>query len=69
MEEERVDKVTTLHYRAPELVDLHMLPRRPVGDRVDVWALGCALYRMAFSVTPFEDAAGSPLRMGILSGR
>jgi hypothetical protein len=45
------------------------VPRRPVGPRVDVWALGCSVYRMAFGCTPFEDAAGNPLKMGILGGR
>jgi hypothetical protein len=34
-----------------------------------VWALGCLIYRLAFFVTPFEDAAGNAQRMGILSGR
>jgi len=62
-----VDRTTTPHYRPPELADLHL--RLHVGPKVDVWALGVALYKLMFHVTPFEDAAGNSQRMGILSGK
>ncbi len=62
-----VDRTTTPHYRPPELADLHL--RMHVGPKVDVWALGVALYKLMFHVTPFEDAAGNSQRMGILSGK
>jgi serine/threonine protein kinase len=64
-----VDRTTTMHYRAPELADLHVMPRNRIDEKVDIWALGVLAYRLAFFVTPFEDAAGNALRMGILSGK
>ena len=33
-------------YRAPEMVDLYS--GKVVDTRVDVWALGCVLYTLAF---------------------
>lgn len=55
-EEEEVERYTTPHYRAPEMVDLHS--GRRVDHAVDVWALGCLLYKLCFMKTPFEDASG-----------
>lgn len=55
-ETERIEKYTTPHYRAPEMVDLHS--RVVVDHRVDVWALGCLLYKLCFFRTPFEDSSG-----------
>jgi serine/threonine protein kinase len=46
---------TTLEFRAPEEVDLHL--RMPVDEKVDVWALGCLLYRMCFNETPFGSSS------------
>ena len=34
-------RYTTLHYRAPEMCDVHS--GHVIDTRVDVWALGCAL--------------------------
>ena len=67
------EKTTTLPYRAPELVDLHFASRLPreercVGPAVDVWALGCTLFHLAFNTTPFEDSTGTVQRMAILNG-
>lgn len=67
------EKTTTLPYRAPELVDLHFASRLPreercVGPAVDVWALGCTLFKMSFGTTPFEDSTGTVQRMAILNG-
>jgi hypothetical protein len=72
-EEGVIEKTTTLAYRAPELIDLRtltLLPReqRCLGPAVDVWALGCALFKLAFGRTPFEDASGTPQRMAIMAG-
>ncbi|EKX45364.1 hypothetical protein GUITHDRAFT_62023, partial [Guillardia theta CCMP2712] len=62
-EEERIQKFTTLAYRAPEMVDLYQ--RKRIDERVDVWALGVLLYNMCFNKFPFDPQ--SPL--SILSGR
>jgi len=53
---------TTPTYRAPEMVDLHS--KREIGPKVDMWALGCLLYKMAFYRDAFEE--GKPLL--IMSG-
>jgi serine/threonine kinase 16 len=46
--------LTTASYRSPELFDP---PSECVIDgKADVWALGCAMYALLFSRTPFETA-------------
>jgi hypothetical protein len=73
--EDRIERTTTLAYRAPELCDvgsilmLHRPGERRVGPPADVWALGCLLYRLAFHATPFEDGSGVVQRMAIINGR
>eukprot|EP00026_Physarum_polycephalum_P001022 Phypoly_transcript_01023.p1 GENE.Phypoly_transcript_01023~~Phypoly_transcript_01023.p1 ORF type:complete len:1007 (+),score=234.56 Phypoly_transcript_01023:451-3021(+) len=52
--EEEIQKHTTLQYRAPEMIDLYQ--HRLISEKVDIWALGCVLYKLAFYTTPFEDA-------------
>ncbi|KAG8459631.1 hypothetical protein KFE25_000987 [Diacronema lutheri] len=57
--QERLDAVTTLAYRAPELVDVRAAADRGVrelGAPADVWALGCLAYRLAFSRLPFGES-------------
>ena len=65
--EDVIDRTTTLHFRAPELVDLHA--HTPIGPPVDIWALGCTLFKLMFGHTPFEDPYGNAQRMGILAGK
>lgn len=52
IEEENIRKHTTPAYRAPEMWDLYR--HDLVNEKVDVWALGCLLYRMAFSKSAFD---------------
>ena len=41
-----------------------------VDARVDVWALGCTMYCLAFGRSPFESAkTGVVEKLGILNGR
>jgi serine/threonine protein kinase len=61
--QEDIDRFTTMVYRSPEMVDLYM--EKWIGDKVDIWALGCLLFKMAYVVTPFEEAG----RLGILNAR
>ena len=52
-EDERIQKYSTLMYRAPEMVDLYR--EQEVGPKVDVWALGCILFALAYGDHPFAD--------------
>lgn len=43
---------TTPQYRAPEMIDLTR--GFPIDDKLDIWALGCFLYKLCYYTTPFE---------------
>lgn len=43
---------TTPQYRAPEMIDLTR--KFPIDDKLDIWALGCFLYKLCYYTTPFE---------------
>ena len=63
MEEERVQKYTTAMYRAPEMADLYS--KQLVNEKVDIWALGCILYTIAFFTHPFQDSGN----LAIINGK
>lgn len=50
--EDDIGKNTTMAFRAPEQADLFR--KQLINEKVDVWALGCMLYRLAFGMIPFE---------------
>ena len=52
-EEERIQKYSTSMYRAPEMVDLYK--KEVINEKVDVWALGCILFTLAFFTQPFQE--------------
>mmetsp|Transcript_1675 Transcript_1675/g.4713 ORF Transcript_1675/g.4713 Transcript_1675/m.4713 type:complete len:451 (+) Transcript_1675:31-1383(+) len=58
-EAETISKFSTLMYRAPEMVDLYQ--GHEISEKVDVWALGCILYTLAFHKHPFD--AGTELQI------
>ena len=62
-EEEIIQKYSTMMYRAPEMVDLYS--GQLVSELVDIWALGCTLFTMAYGKHPFGDAG----TLHILSGK
>eukprot|EP00743_Colponemidia_sp_Colp-15_P008072 GILK01008747.1.p1 GENE.GILK01008747.1~~GILK01008747.1.p1 ORF type:complete len:1674 (+),score=303.81 GILK01008747.1:56-5077(+) len=60
--EEEIEKNTTLAYRAPEMVDLKS--RRRISEKVDIWALGCMIYTMAFYEGPFQNGGAFQISQG-----
>ncbi|CAK6433374.1 unnamed protein product [Pipistrellus nathusii] len=61
--EEEVTRNTTPMYRTPEIVDLYS--NFPIGEKQDIWALGCILYLLCFGQHPFEDGA----KLRIVNGK
>lgn len=62
VEEDIIRKHTTPAYRAPEMWDLYR--RDIICEKVDIWALGCLLYRMAY----FKSAFDGESKLQILNG-
>jgi serine/threonine protein kinase len=58
-EEDLISRYTTAWNRSPEMIDLHRGQR--IDEKVDVWALGCLLYTLAFQRHPFDSE--SPLQI------
>ncbi|KAJ2260923.1 Serine/threonine-protein kinase env7 [Coemansia sp. RSA 376] len=54
----------SMAYRAPELFDVQT--GNEFDERTDVWSLGCLLYALAYSHTPFEDPAAGPAGTSIV---
>ena len=52
--EEDIQRYTTLSYRAPEFIDLYS--RLPITLKVDIWAMGCLLYKLMYNQMPFGDS-------------
>ncbi|XP_046279718.1 cyclin-G-associated kinase isoform X7 [Marmota monax] len=63
MVEEEITRNTTPMYRTPEIVDLYS--NFPIGEKQDIWALGCILYLLCFRQHPFEDGA----KLRIVNGK
>jgi len=60
--EDDINSFTTLFYRAPEMVDLYR--QAIINEKVDIWALGCLLFKMAFYVDPFDGGSLQILNNG-----
>ncbi|KAK8837717.1 BMP-2-inducible protein kinase [Tritrichomonas musculus] len=56
-----IQKNTTALYRAPEMCDLYR--NQTIGTKVDVWALGCILYKLC----TFKDAFAEGNNLQILN--
>lgn len=63
IETELIDRFTTPSYRSPEMIDLYQ--RKELSTKVDIWALGCVLFLMAYFEHPFPDGA----KMSILDAK
>lgn len=60
----------TLPYRAPELFDVKT--GSSVDERVDIWSLGCTLFALMYSSSPFEmqtAESGASLSLAIMNGQ
>lgn len=60
----------TLPYRAPELFDVKT--GSSVDERVDIWSLGCTLFALMYSTSPFEmqtAESGASLSLAIMNGQ
>jgi len=61
--EQQLNRSTSVANRAPELCDL--FSDKLISEKVDVWALGCAAFRLVFGRRAFEEGG----KLGILSGK
>ncbi|CAH2059716.1 unnamed protein product [Thlaspi arvense] len=62
IEEDNIRKHTTPAYRAPEMWDLFR--REIISEKVDIWALGCLLFRICY----FKNAFDGESKLQILNG-
>lgn len=50
--DQEIEACTSELYRAPEQLDL--FSGFPIGERVDIWALGVVIYTLLFFKSPFN---------------
>lgn len=62
IEEDNIRKHTTPAYRSPEMWDLFR--RDIISEKVDIWALGCLLFRICY----FKSAFDGESKLQILNG-
>jgi serine/threonine kinase 16 len=62
---------STMAYRAPELFDVKT--GQTLDEKVDIWSLGCTLFALAYSHSPFEDIRtteqGGSIAMAVLNAQ
>ncbi|KAJ7649994.1 protein kinase [Roridomyces roridus] len=62
---------STMAYRAPELYDVKT--DTTLDEKVDIWSLGCTLFAMAYSHSPFESTQiteqGGSIAMAVLNAQ
>ncbi|CAI8596215.1 unnamed protein product [Vicia faba] len=62
IEEDNIRKYTTPAYRAPEMWDLFL--KEVINEKVDIWALGCLLFRICY----FKSAFDGESKLQVLNG-
>lgn len=62
VEEDNIRKHTTPAYRAPEMWDLYR--RDLINEKVDIWALGCLLFRICYLKLAFDGES----KLQVLNG-
>eukprot|EP01103_Thecamoeba_quadrilineata_P011461 TRINITY_DN2740_c0_g1_i3.p1 TRINITY_DN2740_c0_g1~~TRINITY_DN2740_c0_g1_i3.p1 ORF type:complete len:204 (-),score=29.41 TRINITY_DN2740_c0_g1_i3:95-706(-) len=67
--QEHCDLTCSPLYRAPELFEVET--GSVIDERTDVWSLGCLLYYMVFSKSPFDHVVetGGSVKLAALSGQ
>ncbi|KAI0346162.1 Pkinase-domain-containing protein [Trametopsis cervina] len=62
---------STMAYRAPELFDVKT--GMTVDEKVDIWSLGCTLFALAYSHSPFENTQtteqGGSIAMAVMNAQ
>ncbi|KAJ3562949.1 hypothetical protein NP233_g9255 [Leucocoprinus birnbaumii] len=62
---------STMAYRAPELFDVKT--GQALDEKVDIWSLGCTLYALAYSHSPFENTQtteqGGSIAMAVMNAQ
>jgi serine/threonine kinase 16 len=62
---------STMAYRAPELFDVKT--GVSLDEKVDIWSLGCTLFALAYSHSPFENTQtteqGGSIAMAVLNAQ
>ena len=71
MQQDIAAEQSTMAYRAPELFDVKT--GITLDEKVDIWSLGCTLFAMAYSHSPFENTQtteqGGSIAMAVQSAR
>ncbi|XP_076943641.1 uncharacterized protein LOC143613952 [Bidens hawaiensis] len=62
LEEDNIRKHTTPAYRSPEMWDLFL--REVISEKVDIWAIGCLLFRICY----FKSAFDGESKLQVLNG-
>lgn len=62
IEEDNIRKYTTPAYRPPEMWDLFL--KEVINEKVDIWALGCLLFRICY----FKSAFDGESKLQVLNG-
>ncbi|GAA5906129.1 putative serine/threonine protein kinase ENV7 [Sporobolomyces salmoneus] len=71
MQQDLAAEHCSMPFRAPELFDVKT--GTTLTESVDIWSLGCTLYAMAYSTSPFETSQesshGGSIAMAVMNGK
>ncbi|KAG9015216.1 hypothetical protein FRB94_004335 [Tulasnella sp. JGI-2019a] len=71
MQQDLAAEQSTMPYRAPELFDVKT--GTTIDEKVDIWSMGCLLFALAYSHSPFETTQtteqGGSLAMAIMNAQ
>ncbi|KAG5646954.1 hypothetical protein DXG03_001677 [Asterophora parasitica] len=71
LQQDTAAEQSTMAYRAPELFDVKT--GQTLDEKVDIWSLGCTLFALAYSHSPFENTQtteqGGSIAMAVLNAQ